>query len=383
MPGVRDDSPTSPWSSYNKPSSGYTYSSNSQLATPYLLDIQPTHSIFDPAPPGRLLTQEDLREIQPSQATSSEANHGSLHNPVWGYGNPVQGYGVHSSVDTYQKPYVQDSMLPRLDSASILSGAAAKVPTAFMSSSIFDQPYTNPGRSDVQTTNYHIKTTTKDKQSKSRPSSPTGNLQSNANYDQLKRYLDSTQPQSVTVIESGPTPKMFETHNPFRQIQSHYAIKEQRDQQYQQQGKGKGKGKNYRQKQIAERTQGYQELHNLIETKRVSHTPTAHTTKYERSSCRVGDISGFIESQHVLETITAKKDFETAQRMKEQLEQIGQLEQQTKRTLAAANQPIELPKLHNCDEHTCPQCFEDFLGRRSATSKMQTHFPYNMLYATT
>ena len=56
MPGVRDDNPTSPWSSYerswNKPPSGYTYSSNSQIATPYLLDIQPQPSIFDPAPPG-------------------------------------------------------------------------------------------------------------------------------------------------------------------------------------------------------------------------------------------------------------------------------------------------------------------------------------------
>ena len=40
MPGFRDESPTSPWSTYERswqyPSSGYTYSSHSQYATPYM-----------------------------------------------------------------------------------------------------------------------------------------------------------------------------------------------------------------------------------------------------------------------------------------------------------------------------------------------------------
>ena len=102
----------------------------------------------------------------------------------------------------------------------------------------------------------------------------------------------------------------------------HYTLKDQREQaekQEHEQGKSKGKGKNARQKQIFERTQEYQELHNLIETKRVNTTPATHThtTKYERSSCRIGDISGFMESERVLESRTTTEDKETAQRMKE------------------------------------------------------------------
>ena len=126
--------------------------------------------------------------------------------------------------------------------------------------------------------------------------------------------------------------------------------------------------------------QACQELHDLLETRRVSITPAAHTTKYERSSCRVGDISGFIESQQVLETLTTKKDYEAMQKMKDQLDQIGQLEQQTATALTEAKQPVELPKLHNCDENTCPHCFEDFLGKEDVLRTKCRHTFHTTCY---
>ena len=152
---------------------------------------------------------------------------------------------------------------------------------------------------------------------------------------------------------------MFDNLNPFRQIQTHYELKELKEQQEKekrelQKEKGKGKGKNHRTRLIEERTEEYQELYNLLETKRVSTTQTAHTTKYERASCRAGEISGFKQSQILLDLLAEKKDLESAKKMLEQLEQIGQLESSTTAALTAAKQPLGLPKLHNCDENTCP-----------------------------
>ena len=47
IPGLRDECPTpikhseSPWDAYHIPASGYTYSSNSQMATPYMQQLTP------------------------------------------------------------------------------------------------------------------------------------------------------------------------------------------------------------------------------------------------------------------------------------------------------------------------------------------------------
>ena len=78
------------------------------------------------------------------------------------------------------------SMLPPLDSAASIFSSAAQVPKAFMTSSIFDQPYTILESADVKQPDYRIKTATTDNQSKAKS-------HDTANYDQLKRYLDSTQ----------------------------------------------------------------------------------------------------------------------------------------------------------------------------------------------
>jgi hypothetical protein len=148
-------------------------------------------------------------------------------------------------------------MLPPLDSAaSVISSAASQIPTAFMTPSVFDQPYTILEPAYVKQPDYRIKTATTDNQ-------PKAKQQETANYEQLKRYLDSTQQQQPSVIPTGPTPKIFESLNPFRQIQTHYELKEQREQQEQKERellreKGKGKGKNHRQRLIEERTQGYE-----------------------------------------------------------------------------------------------------------------------------
>lgn len=162
---------------------------------------------------------------------------------------------------------------------------------------------------------------------------------------------------------------------------THYALKEQREQLEKQdrekgKGKSKGKGVTVRQKQIQERTQEYQELHKLIETKRVNTTPTTRTTKYERSSCRIGDISGFVESEHVLESRTVAKDREIAQRMKEQLDDMGQ--STDSRATSSTTRP--LPKIHNCDENTCPYCFEDFVGRDDVLRTQCRHVFHTACY---
>ena len=144
------------------------------------------------------------------------------------------------------------SMLPRLDSAaSVFSSAAAQIPTAFMTSSIFDQPYTILEPAGVQLPDYRIKPPADNQ--------PKAKSQESANYDQLKRYLDSTHQQQPSVIPTSTTPKMFESLNPFRQIQTHYELKELREQQEKEKrelhrDKGKGKGKNHRTRLIEERT---------------------------------------------------------------------------------------------------------------------------------
>ena len=61
------------------PPSGYTYSSNSQISTPYLQQTtvmqpdlqQQMPSIFDPPPNGALLIQECLRELHQQQAAKA------------------------------------------------------------------------------------------------------------------------------------------------------------------------------------------------------------------------------------------------------------------------------------------------------------------------
>ena len=131
-----------------------------------------------------------------------------------------------------------------------------------MTPSVFDQPYTILEPAYVKQPDYRIKTATTDNQ-------PKAKQQETANYEQLKRYLDSTQQQQPSVIPTGATSKVFESLNPFRQIQTHYELKEQREQQEQKERellreKGEGKGKNHRLRLIEERTQGYEELHRLI-----------------------------------------------------------------------------------------------------------------------
>ena len=314
----------------------------------------------------------------------AKEDHSSVtDNPVRGYQQPYSLPLADASQRQVSKERLQqtqsESMLPPLDNAAILSSAAAQIPTAFVTSSIFDQPYTTLEPAYVKQPDFRIKTTTPDNQPKTKS-------QETANYDQLKRYLDSTQQQQQpSVISYRSNTKIFESLNPFRQIQTHYALKEQKEQQEQekrelQKDKGKGRGKNHRQRMIEERTQGYEHLHRLIETKRVSITPTAHTTKYEPSSCRAGELSAFIQSQQVLDLQADKKDLETTRKMKEQLEQIGQLEQHIPTSHTAAKQQIGLPKLSNCDENTCPHCFEDFLGKEDVIRTTCRHTFHTTCY---
>ena len=142
--------------------------------------------------------------------------------------------------------------------------------------------------------------------------------------------------------------------SPLADYHLHYTSKAQQEQAEQQaKAAGKYRGMNFRQREQQERLSEFTQVYKLLEIQQAQKS-TQHTMKYE--SGRVGELSGFQEADRVLEARTAAKDREATQRMKEQLDNVGQ----SVATKPTDNLPFQLPKLHDGDENTCPQCLDDF-----------------------